>query len=303
MNDQLRDYFTLEEIGCTERGNLVEPIEDQRAKRLLKDTTQRTRSGSNFETGLLWKTDDLNFPDSFPMAVRRLESLERRLNREPALQKCVRDQIADYERKGYAHRASLWELTSVDSKRVWYLPLGVVPNARKPGKVRLIWDAAAKVGDTSFNSQLLKGPDLLTPLPKVLCQLRQYPVAVTGDIMEMFHQIKIRAPDCQSQRFLFREQPTDPPRVYIMGVATFGSTCSPASAQYVKNLNAQEFTEEYPRAVTAIIDKHYVDDYLDSFETISEAVSVVNEVKLVHSKGGFTLRRFLSNEPAVLQGI
>lgn len=119
----------------------------------------------------------------------------------------------------------------------------------------------------------------------------------------MFHQIKIRKPDCQSQRFLFREQETDPPRIYVMDVATFGSTCSPASAQYIKNLNAEEFAEECPRAVAAIIHKHYVDDYLDSFETISEAVSVVNDVKLVHSKGGFTLRRFLSNEPDVLHGL
>ncbi|XP_062703871.1 uncharacterized protein LOC134286288 [Aedes albopictus] len=303
MNDQLRDYFALEEVGVAGKDNIVESLEEKRAKQLLKDTTRRTASGSNFETGLLWRTDDPTFPDSYPLAVRRLESLERRLERDPILQKCVREQIVEYERKGYAHRASLTELTSVDQSRVWYLPLGVVTNPRKPGKVRLIWDAAAKVGGTSLNSQLLKGPDLLTPLPKVLYLFRQYPVAVTGDIMEMFHQINIRSPDCQSQRFLFREHVTDPPIIYVMDVATFGSTCSPASAQYVKNLNAEEFAEEYPRAAEAIVNKHYVDDYLDSFETISEAVSVVNEVKLVHARGGFTLRRFLSNEPDVLYGI
>lgn len=81
---------------------------------------------------------------------------------------------------------------------------------------------------------LLKGPDLLSPLPKVLSQFRQFPVAVCGDIMEMFHQIKIRAPDNQSQRFLFRDSPSEYPSVYVMDVATFGATCSPASAQYIK---------------------------------------------------------------------
>ncbi|XP_058817361.1 uncharacterized protein LOC131680666 [Topomyia yanbarensis] len=121
--------------------------------------------------------------------------------------------------------------------------------------------------------------------------------------MEMFHQIKIRAPDCQSQRFLFRDHPSGCPQVYVMDVATFGSTCSPASAQHVKNLNAEEFADEYPRAATAIRYNHYVDDYLDSFETLQKAIKVVNEVKFVHSKGGFTLRNFSSNEVGVLEGI
>lgn len=54
------------------------------------------------------------------------------------------------------------------------------------------------------------------------------------------------------------------------------------------------------RAAAAVINKHYVDDYLDTFEIVQEATSVVNEVKLVYfkqdSKGGFTLRHFSSIE-------
>ncbi|XP_055622592.1 uncharacterized protein LOC129766151 [Toxorhynchites rutilus septentrionalis] len=259
LNEQLRDYFTLEDIGVVGLREPLESTDEKRARQLLEETTRPIQ----------W------------IAVRKLESLERRLQREPELKNRVQDMITEYERKGYIHKASLTELTSVEPNRVWYLPLGVVINPKKPAKIRLIWDAAAKVGDVSLNCKLLKGPDLLIPLPKVLSQFRQYPVAVCGDLMEMFHQFKIRHPDCQSQRFLSRKRPTDPPQVYVMDVGTFGSTCSPASAQYIKNLNAKESAEEYPRAAAAIIDRHYVDDYLDSFETIQEAIDVVNEVKLV----------------------
>lgn len=70
-------------------------------------------------------------------------------------------------------------------------PLGVVQNPNKPGKVRVVWDAAAKTGGVSLNSMLLKGPDLLTSLPAVLFRFRQREVAITGDIKEMFHQIII----------------------------------------------------------------------------------------------------------------
>ncbi|XP_058827443.1 uncharacterized protein LOC131687376 [Topomyia yanbarensis] len=269
--------------GISHLCEVPESDDDKRARQLLVDTTRRLSSGSGYETGLLWRTNNPNFPDSYPMALRRLEGLERKLQKDPSLEKRVREQIYEYERKGYAHKANLEELTSVEFGRVWYLPLGFVTNPRKPEKLRLIWDAAAKVGDVSFNSKLLKGPDLLTYLPRVLYQFRQYPVAVCGDIMQMFHQIKIRAPDCQSQRFLFRERPSDHPQVYVMDVVTFGSTCSPASAQFVKNLNADEFATD--------------------FESVNEAIAVVNDVKLVHSKGGFTLRHFLSNETEVLQKI
>lgn len=60
--------------------------------------------------------------------------------------------------KGYVHKATTAELSEADPKRVWYLPLGVVTNPKKPGKVRIIWDAAAKVQGTSLNDMLLKGP-------------------------------------------------------------------------------------------------------------------------------------------------
>ncbi|XP_062713890.1 uncharacterized protein LOC134290723 [Aedes albopictus] len=303
LNEQFRDFVTLENTGVSGSLEIPESNDDKRARELLMNTTRRIPDEPGYETGLLWRTDNPLFPDSYPMAVRRLEGLERKLQKDPNLKKRVHEQILDYERKGYAHRATISELTSVEADLVWYLPLDVVTNSRKPGKIRLIWDAAAKVGDVSFNSRLLKGPDLLTPLPRVLYQFRQYPVAVCADIMEMFHQIRIRTPDCQSQRFLFRENPSDPPQVYVMDVATFGATCSPASAQFIKNLNADEFSNDFPRAAVAIKYHHYVDDYLDSFESVNEAVEVVNEVKLVHLKGGFTLRRFLSNFPEVLHKV
>lgn len=86
------------------------------------------------------------------MAVQRLESLERRLHKTLLLAEWVRQQIIEYERKDYAHKATLFELTSVDPCWVWYLPLGVVTSPKKNRKVRLIWDVAAKVGETSLNS-------------------------------------------------------------------------------------------------------------------------------------------------------
>ncbi|XP_055615175.1 uncharacterized protein LOC129761475 [Toxorhynchites rutilus septentrionalis] len=212
----------------------------------------------------------------------------------------VRQQIADYQHKGYAHKITEGDLQRSDLRRVWYLPLGIVLNSKKTGKVRVIWDAAAKVENVSFNSMILKGPDLLISLPSVLFKFRERQIAVSGDIKEIFHQVLIRSSDRQSQRFLWRNDPSDPAEVFVMDVATFGSSCSPCCTQFVKNLNAKEYETQYPRASADIQNNHYVDDYLDSFDTIDEAYQVAEEVRIVHQKAGFEIRNWLSNSTELI---
>uniref|UniRef100_A0A182NQ39 Peptidase aspartic putative domain-containing protein n=1 Tax=Anopheles dirus TaxID=7168 RepID=A0A182NQ39_9DIPT len=92
---------------------------EKRSKILLKDTTRRLKTVNGFEIGLLWNTDSPEFPDSYPMAARRLEYLVRKFKQNPELESKVRETIEDYERNGYAHKATLEELTSVEANRIW----------------------------------------------------------------------------------------------------------------------------------------------------------------------------------------
>ncbi|XP_062710822.1 uncharacterized protein LOC134288907 [Aedes albopictus] len=296
LHELMKQYFSIEEAAVA---TPLESEEDKRARKILERTTRRVNG--SFETGLLWKYDRPSFPNSYPLAVRRMQSLEKRLAKEPGLKERVDDQIAEYEFKGYAHRITQEEVEATNPDRVWYLPLSIVRNPKKPEKIRLIWDAAARVNGVSFNDMLIKGPDMLTSLFTVLLRFRQRSVAVCGDIREMFHQVRIIPQDKQSQRFLYRNHPDQPPQVFVMDVATFGATCSPCSAQFVKNTNAQDFASQFPRAAEAIINAHYVDDYLDSVDTIDEAVELVKDVKFVHAQGGFDIRNFSSNSSEVLQ--
>lgn len=87
-------------------------------------------------------------------------------------------------------------------KKLWYLPHFGVKNANKPGRVRLVFDAAAKVSGVSFNDLLLPGPDLLKNLIGVLMRFRQKPYAIKADMRDMFLKIKIRLEDRDAQRFL-----------------------------------------------------------------------------------------------------
>ncbi|XP_053698731.1 uncharacterized protein LOC128745678 [Sabethes cyaneus] len=295
LHDMIRSQYVMEEAGVAPAG-IPESAENERAREILQSTTVRV--GCRFETGLLWRDDERKFPDSYPMAVRRMQALERKLLKNEALRQNVEKQITDYQLKGYAHIATPAELVDTDPAAVWYLPLNVVTNPKKPGKVRLVWDAAATVNGVSLNTELLKGPDMLTSLPAVIQRFRERSVGFGGDIQEMYHQIRIRAEDKQAQRFLYRPSSNDKPQVFVMDVATFGSTCS---AQFIKNLNAEEHAEQYPEAAVAIVKNHYVDDYFDSLDTAEEAIRRAQEVKAIHSRGGFNIRNWVSNSSEFLR--
>ncbi|XP_040169684.1 uncharacterized protein LOC120904034 isoform X2 [Anopheles arabiensis] len=302
LNETMRKYFALEESPVSSFNKfLPEPEDLQRAKAMLEATT--TKIDGRYTTGLLWKNDIVDFPDSKPMALARLRALEKKLERDPDLKENVHDQMRAYIKNGYAHQADETELSSACQGRTWYLPLNVVGHPQKPEKKRLVWDAAAKVNGVSLNSQLLKGPDLLVQLPAVLCKFRQRKIAFGGDIEKMFHQIRIRKEDTHSQRFLFRFNKNESPKVFIMDVATFGATCSPCSAQYVMRKNAEEHTKEFPEASAAIINNTYMDDYYDSCDTIEEAIQRVKEVKNIHGQAGFNMRNWVSNQPSVLPSL
>lgn len=135
-----------------------------------------------------------------------MEASERKLEKDPYLDGEMREQIAEYVEKGYAHRITAAESEFTESGHVWYLTLQVVRNPRKAEKVRLIWDAAAQVNGVSLNDRMLKGLDLLRALT-VLLRFHQKPVAFHGDIWEMFHQFHIHQRDRQAQRFMFQERP------------------------------------------------------------------------------------------------
>lgn len=86
--------------------------------------------------------------------------------------------------------------------RIWYIPHFGVTNVNKPGKVRLVFDAAAKLSGISLNDQLDTGPDLLQYLPGVLIRFRQFAVACKADIKDKYLRVGVRLEDRGAQMFL-----------------------------------------------------------------------------------------------------
>ncbi|XP_065095610.1 uncharacterized protein LOC135717448 [Ochlerotatus camptorhynchus] len=299
LHAAMKNYFTLDSLGVVKPEKVLRSTEDQRAMEMLEKLT--IPKEGRYESGLLWKYDNVRFPCSKGMAFRRWQCLDRRMQRDKEFSETVMVKMSEYVAKGYVRKLTEDELNAHRSQE-WYLPVFPVVNPNKPSKVRLVWDAAAPAYGVSLNSLLLKGPDLLTSLLAVLVQFREFRIAICGDIREMYLQVLLKQ-DVRLCFFWKDNQVNADPSVYIMTVLPFGVSCAPSIAQYVKNTNAQRFEKDHPTAVRAIVDQHYVDDMLASVESEQEAIDLARNVKKIHAEAGFEMRSWISNSPAVLEAL
>lgn len=112
LDEALKWHYQLEEVrDSTIR---LESAEDRRARKILETTTKRV--GERFETGLLWKVDDVRFPESFNMAMKRLRSLESRMNRNSGVRENLQQQLDDYLAKGRVGTRNSRKLTTKDGR-------------------------------------------------------------------------------------------------------------------------------------------------------------------------------------------
>ena len=177
------------------------------------------------------------------------------------------------------------EMQQPEPEKIWYLPHHPVVNPNKPGKVRRIANAAAKFRGQSLNSNLITGPDLLNNVVGILLRFRENPVAILSDIDGMFMQIAIRHEDQSAFRFLWPNE--EMVNQYQFTRLIFGATCSPFCAIFVLNRCAEDNAIEFPKAVNAIKNHFYMDDYIHSLPSIEEAIETINQTKDSLHKGAF----------------
>jgi hypothetical protein len=103
---------------------------------------------------------------------------------------------------GYAYEVPAEQLGQ-SPPWTWYLPHHGVVNPNKPGKVRLVSDAARKFAGTCLNDHLLKGPDLFTSLVGVLLRFRRSNIGLSADIASMYYQVQVPEEDQPAFSFQF----------------------------------------------------------------------------------------------------
>ncbi|XP_044571293.1 uncharacterized protein LOC123257217 [Drosophila ananassae] len=90
LEKMVSDYFEIENFGVkpeqpvaaggVELAPSVADGGDARALRILEESTKRV--GRRYETGLLWRDDEVRLPESYNMALKRLVNIERKMRRD-----------------------------------------------------------------------------------------------------------------------------------------------------------------------------------------------------------------------------
>ncbi|XP_073766348.1 uncharacterized protein [Danio rerio] len=277
---------------------VVRSREDQEAIKLLECKTQtiNVEGVQRYATPLLRKPGAPTLLSTTRSVMPTLRSIERKLQRDPEKATIYSREIEKLIKAGYVTKIHPEEISQ--SKEAWYIPHHLVCHNDKP---RLVFNCSFRSQGQSLNDQLLPGPALGPSLLGVLLRFRQYNVAVSADIRGMFHQVRLLPEDRPLLRFIWRDlQYENCPDVYEWQVLPFGTTSSPCCAIFAVQQHARNYQESYPSALQTIQQSFYVDNYLASFPTTSEARVSVDQLRSLLATGGFDLRQWASNQPAVI---
>lgn len=117
-------------------------------------------------------------PNNKEMALRRLLSLRRTLDRRPDMQ----EHFLEFMKKVFENDQAELAPELGEHQERWYLPLFGVYPPQKPNQIRVVFYSSAKYDGVSLNDVLLSGPDLNNSLLGVLMRFRRENIAVTADI-------------------------------------------------------------------------------------------------------------------------
>lgn len=272
--------------------------EDQIALNQLENDVRQIDGSYHYEAPLLWRYENIKLPtdESYKVALRRYMIIEKHATKMNRFDECV-TQIKNLLDKNYARELTEEEIKTTSNKS-YYNPIFFIFPKNK--RMRMIWDLAAKVEGKSINDHLVAGPNLYNSLLQIVFQMCEQRYLFKGDLMEMFHQIRIKEEDTEALRFLFRFPGESKIRVFKMLVLPFGAKCSPTISQFVKNIIARRYMEIFPEASDIILNSTYVDDVISSNDCLEKAKQLPLETKNILEKGGFTLLKLNSNEKQIM---
>ncbi|KAG7502741.1 hypothetical protein JOB18_025626 [Solea senegalensis] len=171
-------------------------------KQMLQTSTVRVNveGVQRYTTPLLRRANSTTLQASVESVLSSLGGTEKRLAKDPQRAKVYCQEIYKLEKMGYIAVVPPEAATSTPES--WFIPHHMV---RHNNKDRIVFNCSFQHEGKSLNDLLLPGPALGPLLLGFLIRFRQYPVAVSGDIKGMFHQIRLLPADKPVLRFIWRD--------------------------------------------------------------------------------------------------
>lgn len=294
LYNALTKFWTMEDMPIKS----LMSAEDTECEKMYVESVQRDDSG-RYIVSLPFKIDPNNLGNSLSVAQRRYKYLERKFNTSPELHRSYNEVISEYLEKGYI-RHEVPSSSNVDEG--YFIPHhAVIRKDKATTKTRVVLDASTKTSSgLSLNDILYTGPNLQSNLFTLLIKFRLFAIALTADVKQMYLRIMVTESHRKYQKILYRFHDNEEIGVYQFNSLAFGLNCSPFLAMRTLRKLASDERDRHPKAAEVAINDLYMDDFVYSVNTISEAVTLSTELMAMFKSGGFELVKWSSNSAHLL---
>lgn len=300
ISQQLKQFWEIED------GTLAyssEPVLNESETKFLEGIS-RAEDGK-FMVKLPFKTDH-NHPDflgeSWSSARKRFFALEKKLTQNENVQQAYSDCMNEYLQLNHMRIATFEE---EQSRNGYYLPHHAVVKADSTTtKIRVVYDASCKTSNGySLNDRLLVGPTIQPPLFAHLINWRLGKIALAADLEKMYRMVWVHPDHVKFQKILWRNNPKEPLRTYVVLCLLFGTASAAYQAIRVLFHIADQIKVTDPFTAQLIKKRFYVDDFLCTADSHEQAREIQESMTRTLANYGFKLRKWISNSPKVLQVI
>ncbi|KAL0829582.1 hypothetical protein ABMA28_003093 [Loxostege sticticalis] len=292
LDNMLTKFWDLEEVPTKS----LMSAEEKECEKHFVTHTRRNNEGRFCVTLPLVKTPDC-LGDTFNLAKRRLNYLEKRFRKNPLLKSEYCNFIKEYSDLGHLSLA-----TNKPDHCYYLCHHAVFKQESESTKLRVVFDGSAPSSTgLSLNDILRVGPSIQDSLFSILIRARQYKFLLTGDIEKMYRQVLVAEKNRDLQRILWREDESKPIQIFKLNTITYGT----ASASYLSTRCLWELGEEQDdELIKTIIQKDfYVDDLITGANSELALSYIQQSVSKALESGCFKLRKYKSNIPTIFQNI
>ena len=307
LNRIIRHDYVMRDGEKFSHGQTHYSANDEASLRQMDETAKYDLDENRYSVGIPWiggrekAAEAFETVDSYSNAYNRLMKEKVKLKKDPVRKAGVFAQMQEILNEGHARRVDNPD-ERIPGRPVMYLPIHVVWTAAKPDKWRICLDAAGKVRGIYLNGWCHSGPNYLGSLLGILWRWRRKEFPTTADIKGFYHQVKIDERDSASFRFIwFTDETMTKTAVFEYGRHVFGGASSGPVATYALRHHADKIDGQFETDVKkAVYEQTYVDDVVDSHDSIAEARKYRIEMTEAFRLGGFQLCKWASPYPEIL---
>ena len=309
LGARVQDFYDIESLGvhcqpkcgsckCGEcqPGAKNMTLREEREYRLIESNLKYDETKNRWTAGYPWIKDPSGLPNNKDAVMGALRSCEKKLSRNSELAELYASQIDDMINRKVCRKVSKSELDDYTGPKYYIPHHEVIKEESQSTPCRIVFNSSAVCNGHALNDYFAKGPDMLNNLAGVLLRFREERYAFVGDISKMYHSIDISLKDQMTHLFLWRSMKSrQDPDVYAMTVVNFGDKPSAAIALAALHKTAEMYKHFNEEAAQCIKCSSYMDDIIDSKDSVDKAELTIDGIDEILQAGGFKIKEWIKS--------